>query len=126
MRVYVRYEIPNKDGETRRERNERVGEITPEFHVPNAGMYLWRIYMDICASVDRIVEGAYRLIPPSEYSAWFRLTDTLVYPLEYDILIAMDRAYCEEANKEIEDVRSRRQEQQQKEIEQSRKRGKRG
>jgi hypothetical protein len=42
--------------------------------------------------------------------------DMLVYPSEYDILVAMDRAFCDEANKELEDKRSRQQEEQQRQV----------
>lgn len=98
-----------------------MGEPTPEFNVPLVGKYLWDIYFKIIDSVNRNSDGAYRLIPPSEYEAWFRLTDTLVYPFEYDILTAMDKAYCDEANKELEDIRSRRQEEQQRQIEEAKK-----
>lgn len=80
--------------------------------------------MKLNNSINRNLEGSYKLIPPSEYEAWCRLTGTLVYPSEYDILCAMDRMYCEEANKELEDYRSRKYEEQQREVEQARKRRK--
>lgn len=50
------------------------------------------------------------MVPPSEFEAWCRLTGALVYPTEYDILTAMDRMYCDEANKELDADRSRREE----------------
>lgn len=99
-----------------------MGEFTPEFNIPTAGKYLWDIYFSLHDSVSRSTEGIYHLIPPSEYEAWFRLTDILVYPIEYDILVAMDRAYCFEANKELEDVRSRREEEQRRQVEETRSR----
>lgn len=103
-----------------------MGEFTPDFSIPPAGQHLWEIYFALHESVSRAKEGVYHLIPPTEYEAWFRLTDTLVYPTEYDILVAMDRAYCSEANKELEDVRTKQQEEQQRQIEESRnKRGRR-
>lgn len=120
--MFVRYETPNKDGLTRRERNEAANEYTPEFSIPEHGKYLWDIYHNISESVSRTVEGYYRLIPPSEYEAWFRLTGTLVYSCEYDILVAMDREYCLEANKELDDIRSRAQEEQMREIEKNKRR----
>lgn len=67
--------------------------------------------------MSRTAEGVYRLIPPTEFEAWIRLTGTLVYPVEYDILVAMDQVYCEEANKELEDSRSKQQEKQQRQME---------
>lgn len=72
-------------------------------------------------SVSRVLEGAYHIISPTEFEAWFRLTGTLVYPREYDILSAMDRIYCIEANKELESIRSKRQDEQQRQMEQTKK-----
>lgn len=119
VRVFVRYETPNKDDETRRARNEVAGEHTPEFIIPEMGQHLWDIHRSIIRNVSRFSDGAYRLISPCEFEAWFRLTRTLVYPKEYDILAAMDGVYCEEANKELEDIRSKQQEQQIRDIEKS-------
>lgn len=109
----------NDTGETRRDRNERANEPTPEFIIPDAGHFLWNIYFRISEAVSRTHDGIYHLIAPSDYEAWFALMDMLVYPNEYDILIAMDRSYCEEANKELEDKRSRQQEEQQRQIDQA-------
>lgn len=123
VRVFVRYETPEKDNdeETRRLRNERVGEYTPPFEIPDAGRFLWDIHQRIMKSISRTVEGFYRIIPPTEFEAWFRLTGTLVYSREYDILSAMDRVYCEEANKELENIRSKRQEEQERQMQQAKK-----
>lgn len=108
--------MPDENGITRRMRNERVGEITPSLSIPYAGEHLWDIFHTLNRCVHRVIEGYYRLIPPTEYEAWFRLTRTLVYPTEYDILCSMDRIYCEEANKELEDLRSRREDEQRREM----------
>ncbi len=123
VRVYVRYETPDKDDEeeTRRARNERVGEYTPSFDIPVYGRFLWDIHQNIMKSVSRTFEGFYRMIPPTEFEAWFRLTGTLVYPKEYDILSAMDRVYCEEANKELENINSKRREEQERQMQQAKK-----
>ncbi len=121
VRIYVRYETPNDKGETRRARNEKAGEFTPEFFVPDSGRYLWEIHQGIMNSVNRVIDGAYRIISPSEFESWFRLTQTIVYPAEYDILCAMERMFCTEANKEIEDFRAREQAEREREIERNRK-----
>lgn len=100
--------MPDKDGETRRDKNEKAGVLTPLFCIPDSGKYLWDIYLQIIKQINRISEnGAYVLIPPSEWKAWFDLTGTIAYPREYDILTSMDRIYCEEANKELEDIRAK-------------------
>jgi hypothetical protein len=95
---------------TRRERNERFNEISPQLIIPESGQYLWELYHQLHRSIPRVSDGYYRLIPPTEFECWCRLTGTLVYPTEYDILVAMDRMYCEEANKELDADRERSQE----------------
>lgn len=122
IRVYVRYETPDKNDETRRMRNERIGEFTPDFKIPETGKYLWDIHRDISSSVSRTNDGWYRLISPVEFQAWFNLTRAIVYPTEYDILCAMDRVFCEEANKELEDVRSKKEDEQKRQMEKMKKR----
>jgi hypothetical protein len=126
MRVFVRYETPNKNGDTRRARNDNAGEPTPAFVVPEIGQFLWDIYQRISRSVSRTHDGYYRLINPSEYLAWFQLTGTLVYPVEYDILTGMDCVYCDEANKELEDIRSQQNEEQKRELEKNQRGSRRG
>lgn len=91
-----------------------MGIYTPEFSFPLAGKYLWEWYTSVNDSISRIVEGHCRLIPPTEFHAWSIITGNLVYPIEYDILMTMDIAYCDEINKEIEDIQSKREQEQQK------------
>lgn len=79
---------------------------------------MWDIHQRIIHAVPRIHDGYYHIIPPSEFEAWFRLTGTLVYTWEYDILVGMDAVYCDEANKELEDLRERRTEEFNKQMEQ--------
>lgn len=52
--------------------------------------------------ISRINDGVCARIPPSEWDAWQRLTGELVYPEEFAILAAMDRAYCTGVIGEIE------------------------
>jgi len=120
IRIHVRYESPDDNGVTRRQRNEIAGEYTPEFCVPDAGRFIWDVYFRISNSYSRTIEGFYRLIPPSEIKAWCSLTKTFLRPAEYDIISAMDRVYCEEANKEIDSIRSKQQEEHERQIEKQR------
>ena len=116
----------DKNDVTRRERNENIKEYTPELIIPEAGNHLWNLYHSIRNSVYRIHDGSYHLIPPSEYLAWIQLTDNIVYPYEYDILVEMDIAFCEELNKELESNRNKREEQQQRDIDAARQQNRRG
>lgn len=122
VRVYVRYEIPDENGETRRQRNIRVGEYTPSFILPKEGKYIWEWFVSLNESVTRISEGSCKRIPPSEYLAWVELTGNIVYPWEYDIMVAMDNAFCDETNKEFQNLRSKQEEEQARQVEEARKR----
>lgn len=82
--------------------------------IGESAQYLWDIYHSLHVAIPRISDGYYRLIPPTEFECWCRLTGTLVYPTEYDILNAMDRAYCEEANKELDSDRERQRQESEK------------
>lgn len=110
VRVSTRYDFPNESGETRRELYARLGEMTPLFIVPEVGLYLWNIFIDMNSSISRNHDGYYSLIPPSEYLAYLKLTGLLIYPFEYDILKEMDLAYCNELNLEENKRREQMQE----------------
>lgn len=70
----------------------------------------WDWYFEISRSNRRVIDGVCVPFPTSEFLAWKEATETIVYPREYDILRAMDEAYCEEVNKELTDLRARRDE----------------
>lgn len=118
MRVYIRYDLNDENGDSRRQLNERVGVYTPAFEIPEEGFYLWMWFQDLNSSITRIdFNGYYCLIPPSEYLAWSKLTNQSLYPEEYDILKAMDSIYCKELNAEINSKRSRDEERRKMELE---------
>ena len=54
----------------------------------------------------RVLEGVCAPIPPSEWVAWREITANIVYAWEFDILAAMDVAFCDEVNKELEAKRA--------------------
>ncbi len=111
MEIFVRYETPDENGETRRQRNEKFDEITPDFEIPVEARYLWDWFFNIHDMMGaRVYDGFCRSIPPSEYLAWAELTGTIVYQHEYDILTSMDAAFCREYNKELQNYRLRREE----------------
>lgn len=62
------------------------------------------------------------MLPPSEIKAWSELTGNDLYPVEYDILVAMDQSYCSETNKEFQNIRSKQEEAQKKQVDEARKR----
>ena len=110
IRVYVRYEVPDENAETRRERYERFGDDiapTPPKIVPIGGLHIWEWYFELSRSIRRVREGVCEPIPPTEFEAWQRLTKTIVYPWEYEIFRAMDGHYCDVMNEELRDYRDR-------------------
>lgn len=109
-RIYVRYDIEDDNGSTRREKNERANRLAPPFEVPSNGMYLWEWFKDLNSSISRISEGVCRLIPPSEIKAWSELTGNFIHPFEYDILNSMDIEFCNETNLEFKALRERQKE----------------
>ena len=50
------------------------------------------------------------MIPPTELRAWAAILGNIVYPFEYDILMSMDAVYCDEINKEIASIQSKKEE----------------
>lgn len=113
VRLHGRYETATRKHktdtgetvyETRRQYNERFGQAdkSPDIEVPEAGEYLWDWYFDAEQRFSRIRDGVCYLISPSEWMAWRDITRNLVYPWEFDILAAMDRAYARAVNEEIE------------------------
>lgn len=112
MRIFVRYHVPDEKGETRRERNERFDqdELSPPLIIPPIGAYIWQWYHSLSARLRRVRDGVCEPIPPSEFAAWVSVTQTIIYPWEYNIISAIDDAYCDEMNKELKDYRARQDE----------------
>lgn len=103
----IRYDQPDENGLTRRDRNENFGYETPDIFIPDHGAYLLNWFWEISNGVPRVKEGVCYPIPWSEYSGWVSVTNNIVRPSEYDTLRAMDAAFCEETNKELKDFRER-------------------
>lgn len=104
----VRYETKRSTGETRREYNERFGVFTPEPEIPPEFAHFFEWFWEISKLVDRNGQGYCRPISAQDYKAWQELTGEIVEPADYDILQAMDAAYVNEMNKEIQDDIERR------------------
>lgn len=70
--------------------------------------------------IGRIRDGICYPMPPSEILAWCELSGTIVDHIEYAIICAMDDAFCSETNKQLNDYRTRQQEQQRADLEAAR------
>lgn len=121
MRIYVRYDLPDENNETRRERNERFGyKETPNFEIPDGGFYIWDLYTELSNAIHRVdFNGYYYKLLPSEIIAWSKLTGTDISSSEYEIITAMDTVFCNELNKDKKAAEDRKYEQQKQEMEKS-------
>lgn len=109
--MYVRYDLKDEHGKTRRERNDDFGATAPELRVPDAGGHLWDWYFDLSQRLIRRGDGETHPIPPTEFVAWVQATKQIVYPWEYAILGAMDLAYVAEMNIELSAYSERQRDQ---------------
>ncbi len=116
IQVLVRYDIPDENGQKRRERNDKFNVESPDLIVPLSGRYLWEWYFDLSSALRRVRDGICEPIPHTEFQAWRAATGNIVYPAEYAILRAMDIAYCDETNKELADFRERDKERREREM----------
>lgn len=112
--MYIRYDLKDEHGVTRRERNEKFGVTAPDLRVPDAGEHLWDWYFDLSNRLTRQGDGVCFPIPPTEFVAWVQATKQIVYPWEYAILGAMDLAYVAEMNIELSAYGERQREQNEK------------
>lgn len=104
--------MPDENGETRRERNERFG-ISVDEKDPDlspASELLWSSYWSLSSRLRRVRDGVCEPVPPSEFLAWCRVTGTIFRPIEYDIFCAMDAAFCSAMNEELEALQIRKAE----------------
>lgn len=99
--------MPNENDETRRERNERHDIITPEFCIPSGGETYWSWYHQISDGTARVMDGVCYPIPGAEFYHWAQLTQTIVTADEYAILRAMDAAFVDEMNQELQAYQER-------------------
>jgi hypothetical protein len=103
--------MPDENGLSRRERNERFGQgPSPTVDIPDHGLYLWEWYFQLSGRLRRVRDSVCEPIPPSEFLAWCEASGTIVNTLEYGILSAMDDAFCDEMNQELKDYNTRMQE----------------
>lgn len=107
MEVVIRYDLPDENGETRRERNERfgMGELNPE-DVPNFdGGYLLEWFAQLNRFRTIGINGP-DPIQPRTILDWCALTRTIIRPEEINILLAVDAAYLAEYGKEMQQRRA--------------------
>lgn len=103
---YVYYGVRQRNGLTRREYLENAEQPVPEMYLPENFEYIWEWFFDLAQNVDRAGDGYTKPIPFDAYDVWERKTGNIVRPFEYDILRAMDHAFCLAMTKEIQAQRA--------------------
>lgn len=106
LETEARYDTPDRNGETRRERNERFGVESPRVRPPKHGQYLWAWYQD-AAQTRRVDGGDYQLLTPLEWKAWAEMKGELVRQEEFAALMEMDRSYVFAWRREKNDQHAR-------------------
>lgn len=107
MAVVARYDsVRDKDGETRRERNEAFETASPEVEVPDNGAFIWDWFWELRQSQPPGFSGP---VPISnlELMAWCRVTGNVARREEVALLKAMCNRYCAEIAQEMEAIRVR-------------------
>lgn len=88
--------MPDEKGETRRERNEKFGEETPDIDPPAVADHVWEWFFEIS---PRRKSGP-ETLGLDEIQAWVNLFGRVVRPEEVKMLCAMDTAYVNAIRKE--------------------------
>jgi hypothetical protein len=111
IRAHVRYDTPDENGQTRRERNEAFEVESPALEIPEVLRYVWEWYFEASDGMARRVrDGVCERISWAEWQAWEALTGHAPRDHERAILRAIDRAYCAEMNRELSAYRARQAE----------------
>jgi hypothetical protein len=105
--LVARYDsIADKNGDTRRERNEAFEVESPEPEIPDEAAHIWDWYWDIRRSQAPGMSGPVP-ISNQEFRAWLDLTGNIVTRDELDILKNMDVRFCGDVAAESEEIRER-------------------
>lgn len=88
--------MPDENGETRRDRNEKFEVVSPDYEVPEAGEHVWDWFWGLSARRKSGPEA----LTYAEVGDWQRLTGTQVRPEEVEMLMQMDNAFLAEVRKE--------------------------
>lgn len=81
--------MADEKGETRRQRNSRFGQGSPDIDVPNQADHVWDWFWELSARRKSGPEA----LSYAEIGEWQRLTRNTVRPEEVEMLMKMDDAY---------------------------------
>lgn len=104
VRVRVRYELPNADGQTRRERNEAFGKgyLTPDVEVPEEGAGLWEMFWNVIETEGRVSQGEAFPLSHVALKAWAENTGQELDQWEFAVLADMSAEWARAINEELE------------------------
>ena len=108
--MLVRYDTPDEDGETRRERNERFDceDQNPEIEPPEDGKWLWDWFLELNACRSQGFSAPNAVTFP-DLESWSRLTGNIIRREEIAIIRRMDDAFLAALAEEREEQRKRRE-----------------
>ena len=95
--------MADERGETRRQRNERFGEKSPEVRVPDEVHHVWGWFWTLSARRKSGPEA----LTFGEIGEWQRITGQAVLPEEVEMLTAMDDAYLRAVREDQAAARAR-------------------
>ncbi|MBZ3690984.1 phage tail assembly chaperone [Phyllobacterium calauticae] len=94
MKLRVRYELPDENGETRRERNTRFNADSPIITIEDTIQYLWDWFWEMSDSRSSGMNGP-NPISHQDLMAWCQFSGNILLREEWRILTAMDNTYRE-------------------------------
>jgi len=104
--LIVRYETPDENGETRRERNARFGVESPEIEPVEGGEFLLSVFWALNGIRSQGFAGP-DPIRPRDIIDWSELTGTVLHQEERSIFLRMDAAFRAAWYAEAEEARAR-------------------
>ena len=109
LRTSARYDTPDRNGETRRQRNARFKQESPSWEIPKGGEIIWEWFED-AGDLRGSSDGYPAKLSATEWLAWQQMTGNIVRPEEWQILRAMDTAYISALRSEFSDQMARESE----------------
>jgi len=99
---FIRYDTPDGEGQTRRERNQSFGmsHHSKDVNITFEARYLWDIFWQICNRHNQDDRGPLPMLAGDFFNE-IHLSGNLINRKEADILLAMDAAYCTSLREEI-------------------------
>lgn len=96
VRILVRYDTPDEKGMTRRDRNEKFGQASPDHEVPEDAIHVWAWFWELSSRRKSGPEA----LAYADVGEWQRLMRRQVRPEEVEMIMSMDNAFLAEVREE--------------------------